>query len=335
MASYTGASQPASAFHKVIDAGNKFDGDLDNMWKFFILNNSKPVGYMAEEFAKQMDWEGTFFKVCESTRTIHLNPDLLPGEDATEVCKQQFTRLCEINRSRFNGVLDTWLSRKPSFEAIRFLDSPGAMLEIPTPLRGIFGIVTAGVHLNVYTIIGGQIFMWVAKRSQTASYPGMMDQPVAGGMDPEDGYDAWAALEHEAWEEAGLVLDRTSQKLMESCHTYVYPVEGPSRISFYDRKNRDAGDSHGHIEPGVRFVFDVEFDPDHVFAPSTDDAVGYVILQSVNEVTEDMFNNKWKPNSALEALDFLLRKGCIVDDGDGTIDELRARLQRPLPLATE
>ncbi|KAM3499022.1 hypothetical protein MY10362_007692 [Beauveria mimosiformis] len=330
MGSSSGASKPASALHKVIDAGNKFDGDLDNMWKFCILKNSRPVGYMTEEIVKQMDWEGTFFKVCESTRTVHLNPDLLPGEDATEVCKQQFTRLCEINRSRFNGLLDEWLSRKPSFEAIRFLDSPGAMLGIPTPLCGIFGVVTAGVHLNVYTKIGEQIFMWVSKRSQTASYPGMMDQVVAGGMDPEDGYDAWMALEHEVWEEIGLVLDRASRMLMEECR-----VEGPSRISFYDKKDRDAGDAHGHIEPGVRFVFDVEFDPDHVFAPSTDDAVGYVILQSVDEVLEDMLNNKWKPNSALAALDFLLRKGCIVDDGDGTIDELRARLQRPLPLATE
>ncbi|KAM3505303.1 hypothetical protein MY11210_008025 [Beauveria gryllotalpidicola] len=335
MGSSSGPSKPASAFHKVIDAGNKFDGDLDNMWKFCILNNSKPVGYMAEEFANQMDWEGTFFKVCENTRTIHLNPDLLPGEDATEVCKQQFTRLCEINRSKFNGLLDKWLSRKPSFQAIRFLESPGAMLEIPTPLRGIFGIVTAGVHLNVYTTINEQIFMWVSKRSQTTSYPGMMDQLVAGGMDPEDGYDAWTALEHEAWEEAGLVLDRASRKLMTEGRADLGTVEGPWRISFYDRKNRDAGDAHGHIEPGVRFVFDAEFDPDHVFAPSTDDAVGCFILKSVDEVTEDMLNGKWKPNSALAALDFLLRKGCIVDGGDGTIDELRARLQRPLPLATE
>lgn len=324
----------ASEFSRVIDACNKFDGNLNNMWAFYILSNSRPVGYIPHEFVQEMEWGGTLFSVSGQTKCIHLNPALAPGDDGIEVCKQECIRLCEINRPRFGGCLDRWLnSGNLSYHAIRWLDRPLAMFHVPTPLRGILGVVTAGVHLNVYTLVNSQPYLWISKRSHTTSYPGMLDQIVAGTMDPEDGSDPWNTLQHEALEEAYLVLDRQVQCLKQN-DVNIGSVQGPGMISFYDRKDRSAGAECGHIEPGVRFTFDMEVSPTFVATPGADEAVGGFLLKSVLEVKRDLLRGSWKPNSGLVTLDFFIRKGYIVDSGDGTVGQLRARLQRQLPMAT-
>lgn len=292
------------------------------------------MGYIPEEFAHQMDWTGTSFNLCEESKTVHLNPALSPGEDVVEACKQAFTRLCEVNRSQFNGCPGKWLSSSSlSFQAIRYPESPTAMFTIPTPLRGILGIATAGVHLNVYTLIDQQPHIWVSRRSfEAVSYPGLLDQIVAGGMDPEDGTNPWTTLEHEASEEAKLVLDKTSGRVTHD-GVEVGIVQGPTRISFFDQKNRAAGADHGHIEPGVRFVFDLEVPSNFVPVPNEPEKVEGFMLRSMPEVCRDLLNDQWKPNSALTTLDFLLRKGFVEDGGDGAVQELAARLQRDLPMA--
>ncbi|EGX94010.1 thiamin pyrophosphokinase, putative [Cordyceps militaris CM01] len=330
-----GSAAQASAFHAVIDACNKFDGNPNDMWKFYILNNSQPVGYIPEEFMAQISWKDTDFIVKNKTKSVILSPALRTDMTAVEACQHHFRKFCEVNRAQFNGCLDKWLlSKNPSYQAIRWVDHREPMFTIPTPLRGIFGIATAGVHLNVYTTINQKPFMWVSYRSLTASYPGMMDQIVAGGMDPEDGYEAWKTLEHEAWEEAGLVLDSNSYEMTHK-GVKVGTVQGPSRISFYDRKNIQAGVAEqGHIEPGVRFVFDLEVSPDFTPTPGGDEHVGSFRLKPMDEVKEDLLRGKWKPNSALTTLDFLLRKGYVTDDGNDEVKKLRARLQVELPMET-
>ncbi|KAJ3496281.1 hypothetical protein NLG97_g2771 [Lecanicillium saksenae] len=327
----SGTQSPTWAFD-VVDACNKFDGNLDGMWKFCLLNNSTPVGYMTEEFANQMDWTGTAFNVCKLQKRVHLNPALLPGDDGTESCNLELIKLCEINRSRFNGCFENWLWTKNCFHAIRWLDNRKPIFRMPTPLRGILGIATAGVHFNVYTIIGDQPFMWIARRSRSTTYPGMLDQIVAGAMDPKD-TSPWSTLQHEAWDEAGLVLDVHSANVTHN-DLPVGTVYGPSRISFYDKKDRSVGLEVGHLEPGVRFVFEMEVPPTFVPKPGTSDAVGGFILKSVAEVKKDLSEGKWKPNSGLTTLDFLVRKGYIADGGDGTVERLQAALQRKLPMPT-
>ncbi|KAJ6780574.1 hypothetical protein PWT90_04057 [Aphanocladium album] len=323
---------PVWAFN-VIEACNKFDGNLDGTWKFFLLNNSTPVGYMPDEFAKQMDWTGTSFKVYKEQKMVHLNPTLSPGDNAADVCSLELIKLCEINKSRFNGCFEKWLLSKSCFHAIRWLDDPAPIIRMPTPLRGILGIATAGVHLNVYTIINGQAFMWIGQRSRTTTYPGMLDQIVAGALDPED-TSPWTTLQHEAFEEAGLVLDVQSASMTQN-NVHVGKVEGPSRITFYDKKDRYVGREVGHVEPGVRFVFEMQVSPEFLPRPGISDAVGGFVLNSVDEVKRDLYEGKWKPNSGITTLDFLLRKGYVEDEGDGSVEMLRAALQRQLPMATK
>lgn len=325
---------PSWSFYKVVDECNKFHGNVDNMWKFCILDNSTPVGYVLDDFVSQMYWRGTAFNVCRGTKTIHLNPSLAPGDDGTDPCNEQFIKLCEINHSRFGGCLEKWLPIRTCFHAIRWLDDPTPVFKIPTPLRGILGIATAGVHLNVYTIIDHEPFMWVSQRAHTTTYPGMLDQIVAGAMNPDDGTNFWNTLRHEALDEAGLELNVQTKKIFQN-GVEVGIVEGPSRITFYDQKDQSAGIELGHLEPGVRFVFEMEVPADFVPKPGPDNAVAGFALQSVDEVKKDLLKGKWKPNSGLTTLDFLLRKGFIENSGDGTVESLCKALQRKLPMATK
>jgi hypothetical protein len=40
-----------------------------------------------------------------------------------------------------------------------------------------------GVHMNGYVDIGGEKSLWIGKRSETkATFPGMLDHLVAGGL---------------------------------------------------------------------------------------------------------------------------------------------------------
>ncbi|TQV99735.1 hypothetical protein V2A60_005180 [Cordyceps javanica] len=320
-------------FHKVIDTANKFDKTQHKIWPLFILDSSGPVGYIIDEFMAEMDWKGTSFHVSETE--VHLDPALGPGEDRVEACKREFLKLCEINKSRFNGCLEHWLSSKQRrYEAIRWFDDRESMLLIPTPLRGILGIATAGVHLNVYSLIDGVPWMWVAQRSEQASYPGMMDQLVAGGMDPEDGYDAWRTLEHEAMEEAGLYLD-TDTSVVSHNGIDLGTVHGPTRISFFDKKDHKAGAAVGHIEPGVRFVFDLEVPVDFFPTVSDRNAIANFTCMSMADVQSDLLSYRWKPNSALAAIDFMLRMGYIDDSGLDEEDQLGSRLDVELPMVIE
>jgi hypothetical protein len=62
----------------------------------------------------------------------------------------------------------------------------GAALAIERSACGIFGVHAYGIHMNGFIRTGDRpqdVQMWVARRSLTKpTYPGMLDNMVAGGM---------------------------------------------------------------------------------------------------------------------------------------------------------
>lgn len=203
------------------------------------------------------------------------------------------------------------------------------------PLCGIFGIVTAGVHLNVYTVIDeGEVqrkHLWVSRRSERVTFPGTYDQIVAGGMDMEDGYDPLLTLQREAWEEAGLAFD-IETKTMSRNGSVVGTVTGPHRISFYDIKDELAGTEEGHLEPGVRYVFDLCVEPQFIPSVNSEEAIDHFELKPIEEVEADLIVGAWKSSSGLATLDFLVRTGFVAAKFTGSLESFAKSLQRELPL---
>ena len=156
----------------------------------------------------------------------------------------------------------------------------------------------------------------------------MLDQVVAGGIDDVNVLDPLIELRREAHEEAGLTLNLRT-RYMEKDGMVIGKVTGPYQIQFYDRKDHRSRNEEGHLEPGVRFVFDLEVDDTFTPEPNSED-IHRFLLKSVEEIKQDLTNLRWKPNSGLAMLASLIRRGIIAQQ-EASIGELLGGLQRPLP----
>ena len=59
----------------------------------------------------------------------------------------------------------------------KFSESP--LFTIERSAASIFGIKQYGVHVNGYTIVDNEYYLWIARRSRTKqTYPGMLDNFV-------------------------------------------------------------------------------------------------------------------------------------------------------------
>ncbi|KAG6007262.1 hypothetical protein E4U21_006180 [Claviceps maximensis] len=328
-----------TSFVEVILQCNKFQQDINSLYEFWVLDHDSPVGYMLPRFVRQIVWASTGFEVNDAKRTVHLRPKVDPGENVFTACQREFVRLCRLNMSQVDGVkkwVKTWdIEGDAEHHPIRGVGAHLLGLKVPSPLRGVFGIVTAGTHMNMYTMTGSgedaRMHIWVAKRSETVTYAGKLDQLVAGAMSAQDDNDAFKVLRREAMEEAGLAVDVKTGQVSNREGEYVGTVERGPLISFFDKKDGVAGSEHGQLEPGIRFTFDLQVDARFVPEPSEPEAIAGFMLKNVDEVKRDLKNRAWKPNCALVMLDFLLRKGQMQPEEDAFFRHLKPALQRRLP----
>jgi 8-oxo-dGTP pyrophosphatase MutT (NUDIX family) len=200
-------------------------------------------------------------------------------------------------------------------------------------LRGFLGVLTVGVHLNVFSRDHntGEYRIWVAKRAlgREFSYSGMLDQIVAGGVDDKDQdhglLNPENTLIREAREEVGLEIDPLTQKVFAPGtktadttrpRTAIGKVKRASWISFFDCKDFHAGElNENQLEPGVRIIYDLEVKND--FVPRAREAgIQRLVRMTVSQVKESLLDEfpRWKPNCGLVMLDFLRRRGLINDD---------------------
>ncbi|KAG4935353.1 hypothetical protein JHK85_050272 [Glycine max] len=152
-----------------------------------------------------------------------------------------------------------------------------------------FGIKVYGTQMNGYVELDGQKHLWIGKRSGTKStYPGMLDELVAGGL--PHGINCQQNLAKECEEEAGIP---------RSISVNAIPV---GAVSYKDidgyRYKRD-----------VLFCYDLKLPKD--FIPKNKDGeVDSFKLIPVTQVAEIIRKTQFfKANCALVIIDFLFRHG--------------------------
>ncbi|KAM5355727.1 hypothetical protein ACJ41O_002373 [Fusarium nematophilum] len=339
------------SLYGVVEQGNKIDAiALEDVWEFRIIGLDEVVGYMRDCVQREMVWDHVNFHLDHEARTILLNPELWSGEDAAASCRRALSGLCLLNRGRLNNCFDQWLAKsalRREFQPIHVTDSKRQDLTIPLPARGLVGAVTVGAHLNAYTVkqVDGREAIdriWVSHRARggNVSYSGMLDQIVAGGMDPTDriagAFSPCVTLKREAEEEAGLLLDLETKEMSvdddDGRRRHVGSVEQAPVITFYDCKGREAGrGNEGHLEPGARFVYDLKID-DANFQPRTQErSIEKFEALTVDEVKRSLRDRRWKPNCGLVMLDFLVRKRLVTETDEERLGDIVAGLRRPLP----
>ncbi|KAI8072583.1 NUDIX hydrolase domain-like protein [Gongronella butleri] len=175
-----------------------------------------------------------------------------------------------------------------------------------TPL---FGISTFGVHVNVFVVDKGVTKMWVARRSmQKQTWPGVLDNCVAGGI--PHGYSTKETVVKECDEEASI-----PENLAQN-------AKNVSVVSYYTFS--DYG-----MQPETEYIYDLQLPVD--FAPTPKDGeVECFYLWTLDEVKQSIFNDGWKPNCALVAIEFMIRHGYIHADNEPDYIDISYHLHRRL-----
>ena len=183
----------------------------------------------------------------------------------------------------------------------------------------LFGILTLGVHMTVYTHTEQGMMIWVPRRAPTKStYANMLDNSIAGGISAED--TPCNSRGREASEEASLPEEIVRQGT-RAC----------GAVSYFHVRDERAGGETGLMQPEVQYVYDLEVAKDVVLEPS-DDEVKEFNLWTVERVQKALAEGDFKPNCALVLLDFFVRHGILTAENERDYVEIVTRLHRRLPL---
>lgn len=180
----------------------------------------------------------------------------------------------------------------------------------------LFGIVTYGVHMTAYTQNADGMKIWAPKRAANKqTYPGMMDNTVAGGL--STGEKPYGCLIRECMEEASLPEETASKA--QPCGTMTY---------FHVRDSRAGGET-GLCQPECQYVYDLVLPDDVIPKPNDNEAVDFQLL-SVQEVQAAMADGRFKPNCALLLVEFFVRHGILTAENEPDYIEIVSRLHRRL-----
>lgn len=222
--------------------------------------------------------------------------------------------LLELARRRdVFKVLRGWRDELyPILELSRF-DGPVAMERAGSAL---FGIHTIGVHMTAYTRDQkGDRSIWVPRRSyQKQTYPGMLDNSVAGGI--ASGEDPFECLLREAGEEASLPSELVRSQ-----------AQAVGTISYFHVRDEKAGGEIGLLQPETQYLYDLEIGSE-ISLGKADDEVEEFYLWNIETVKRALKQEQFKPNCALCLIDFLVRHGEINTGNEEKLAEIVSRMHR-------
>lgn len=275
------------------------------------------LGYILPIVAEALKDRLDAVKVDDNTREIRIIPSL---------------NTLELRTKKFNEIAKDWKdSNKFSHlkgwrsELYTIYDTArNPYMRLERACCPLLGIIMYGCHINGYVRIPGtgEIKFWVPRRSPTKqTYPGMLDETVAGGM----GY-PYGCLEtvlKECHEEAGFEPEYVAK--------HVKPIGAISY--FYQPTKGDFKTENGCIQPEIEYVYDLELDPSIIPHPVDHEAEDFRLM-GMDEVVSRMRNGEFKYNCAGVLIDFFIRHGLLTPEDEPDYIEIMNRLHRKLPFPT-
>lgn len=280
-------------------------------------NGPYAIGYMLErvvdEIVKMPEEITGHIAINRDDRTIAMFQ--LPSEEERTAFVAKFSEY--LRDSKLFPILNGWRN-----EPWPVYSRKGELLfSMERVAMAIIGSVRYGVHLNAYVKDESAphgMKIWVPKRAANKStFPGMLDNTVAGGL--MTGEDYFECVVREADEEASLPEDVVRANAHEvGALTYIY-------IS--DKEN--CGEA-GYIFPEVEWAFDLCLPADVIPQPK-DGEVEKFMLCDVDEIKRDLAAGKFKTNCALVMIDFFIRHGILTTDNEPELELVKKRMHRELP----
>ncbi|KAF1810480.1 thiamine pyrophosphokinase-related protein-like protein [Eremomyces bilateralis CBS 781.70] len=289
---------------------------VSTYYHFRVPSCPRTLGYVlpsvAEVFRNLPDWEVDDFS---TPRTL----TLIFGDDAVFRSAAVARTVQAMRETGHFQVLEGWRD-----ELYPVYDSDGSILfSLERSASPLFGIITYGVHMTAFTKSNSSygLKIWVPRRAKNKqTYPGMLDNSVAGGI--ASGENIFESLVRECAEEASL----PESVVRESARP------GGTVTYFYLRDARAGGET-GLMQPECQYVYDLEL-PEDVTPKPGDEEVQEFYLWTVEEVQEALRKGEFKPNCALVILDFFVRHGIITSANEKHYIQLVSRLHRHLEFPT-
>lgn len=275
-------------------------------------------GYIPDWVVERFNWP-SYWSIDSSSKLVILNPDQSPyaiehSGDIVTIRSRCIAETCQSSRvAGLFAVLKGW---RNELYAIYGPDKKLAftMERSASPL---FGIVTYGVHMTGYVNTKEGLKIWVPRRAKNKqTYPGMMDNTVAGGI--AAGEEPFECMVREAAEEASLPESLVRPNLI-----------AVGTVSYFTIRGANAGGETGLLQPECQYCYDLEIPEDVICRPADGEAEDFRLL-SVAEVQECMKNGDFKANCALVLLDFFVRKGILTTENERDYAEIVTRLHRRL-----
>lgn len=287
-----------------------------NDYYTFTAHEGTPLGYLTPLVVAELKKETETVSVDDKTKTVTIQTHL----DTCEKRSLAFEKLGDKWRAqKLFDVLEGWRNEKYAI----YNPTGTVYFLMERAVTALFGVVTYGVHIVGF--VQGEtdktgLRIWVPKRALTKpTWPGYLDNTVAGGV----GYPAslWETAVKECGEEAGLEPSYVEPRLVST-----------GVVSYLYRASEDLKDELSVIQPEVEYVMDLEMDESTVPAPADGEVESFELL-SVDRVLELIKADKFKPNTALITIDFLIRRGVIGVETPGYVDILcHSHRKLPFPL---
>ncbi|KAJ5832728.1 hypothetical protein N7474_001039 [Penicillium riverlandense] len=286
-----------------------YTANLQNYYAFRVTGHDATLGYILNTVVDKFPWPKDCWNIDSAARTVTLVT--LPGANAAQRSKLVAQSIADAVKQGNFELLKGW--RNEMYPVY----GPGGefLLEMERSASPLFGIVTYGAHMTGYVDDPSGPKIWVPRRAKNKqTYPGMLDNTVAGGMCT--GEIPSECIVREAMEEASLPESVVRANVVPSgCVTYAHV------------RDTRAGGETGLIQPEVEYVYDLKLDPSVVPQPCDDEVEEFKLL-SVSEVKEALSRGEFKPNCANIMIDFFIRHGILTPENEPDYLEIVARLHR-------
>ncbi|KAL5316593.1 hypothetical protein ACEPPN_015642 [Leptodophora sp. 'Broadleaf-Isolate-01'] len=290
-----------------------YEEQVNSLWKFYLPEDSRPHGFMLDSVVEKMPWTENF-RIVPSSKEIHLIQKTSPSWEGP--CSDSIDALLDNARAmEAFPKLGRKRDEKYSIVGAKF------PIGIERSASSLFGIIGQGVHMTVYSRTKSGLKFWIPRRNLNKStYPGMLDNAVAGGV--AAGETPFGCLVRESSEESGI----PEQYVREH-------AKAGGTVTWFNISDLRAGGEIGLMNPGVLFVYDLEISEDVVLKPVDGDIHAFHLMD-VDEVKTSIEEGKFKPSSANVMIDFFVRHSIITAEADKDYVDIVSRLHRRLGFPT-
>lgn len=292
----------------------EYDSFTSSIYKLYSHNGSFQIGYITKDIAHKLLESSNFEEIKGRNQEIKLNSNLDTIEERELILKKLGDSWKSLkNLNIFKDLESAWRNE----EYIIYDESGNHYFKLERSMCPYLGVVMYGVHINGYVLDSNNNFkIWTPRRAiNKPTFPGMLDNTVAGGLGYP--YGPFETCIKECYEEAGL--------------SEVYIRKNLKSVGLISYLYNDENSGYSTIQPECEYVYDLNMSDGTIPKPVDGESEDFQLMD-IEEIKQNLKNNKFKDNCAAILIDFMIRHAIINPENEPDFIEINSRLHRFLPI---